>query len=297
MWESFVEVFANGLQLLYNLTGNLGWAIIIFTVITRLLLLPLTLKSLRSQKKLQALQPRMRELQRKYGKDREKMAQETMKLYKEEGVNPAGGCLPILIQLPIFFAVYGAVIKLVDNKEIVNSFLWIDNLGAADPLFILPVLSIVLQFVVQLMATPRVQDPQQRAMTRAMLFMPLFFGYFAFTFPSGAVLYWVMGTVIAIIQQYFTTGWGLLANYLPFLPADKGYMNKNQPVSQTEELVAEGASGQSAAVVAPSTSFWDVLGKLTTENGEVAESQEEQEERAIAAVRSQGQRPRRRRRS
>jgi YidC/Oxa1 family membrane protein insertase len=301
MWQTFLTPFVAGLRGLYELTNNLGFAIIIFTIITRLLLLPLTLKSLRSQKKMQALSPQLREIQRKYGKDREKSTRETMELYKREGVNPAGGCLPILIQLPIFFAIYGAVTALVKDETVVNKgFLWISNLGLPDPMYILPVLSITGQLLVQLMATPRIQDPQQAQMSKVMLFMPFMMGIFAFTFPSGAVLYWVMGSVIAVVQQYFTNGFGSLPKYLPFLPDKTGFMTPPPPAPGD----GADANGADEDEEKHEISFWDALGKLTDPSRAEFRNEEERvrgEELAVADVRKQlvrapGHQPKRKRR-
>ena len=176
---------------------------------------------------MQELQPQIKEIQRKYGKDQAKLSEETMKLYKEYKVNPAGGCLPMVLQFPIFIGVYQAVLHLTqvtvasargrqDDRCSGNEWLQCCNLGCAadrrgaavwrfpldydlgkpDPIYVLGVLSVIFQLIVQLMATPRVQDPQQKAMTQSMLILPLMFGYLGFTFPAGAVLYWVIGSVL-----------------------------------------------------------------------------------------------------
>ncbi len=122
---------------------------------------------------------------------------------------------------------------------------------------VLPVLSILLQLVQTLMATPRVQDPQQKAMTQMMMFMPLVFGYIAFTFPQGAVLYWVVSSVVGIVQQYFTSGWGSLANYLKFLPPD------GKPSTLTPALAPAAVSAEASGVAAPRADFWSVMRPLT----------------------------------
>jgi YidC/Oxa1 family membrane protein insertase len=295
MWSAFVELFKSGLLALYNLTGNLGVGIILFTFAVRLLLLPLTIKSLRSQKRMQVIAPQLREIQRKYGKDREKVSRETLKLYKEAGVNPASGCLPVLLQLPIFFAVYQAVMAIVENPDIISRFLWLENLGKPDQFYILPILSIIFQTTVQLMATPRVQDPQQAMMTKTMLFLPVVFGLFAFAFPSGAVLYWVAGAVVSMVQQYFTNGWGSLPKYLRFLPEKQGYLSRPaMAASSNGTTVIDNVESEPAD--GPEVSFWSVLGKLTAESGSApADDQEQEEELAIAAARKQlGQKRKRR---
>src|ERR671928_1523574 len=206
MWASFVGILQSILLWLSHLTGSLGLGIVLFTILTRIILLPLTIKQLQSSKKMQELQPLIQELRRKYGKDQQKFIQEMSKLYKEHKANPAGSCLPMLIQLPIFIGVYRAVQNLATNPLASEGFLWIPSLAHKDPLYILPILSIVLQLIVQLMAMPRIQDPQQKAMTQSMLVLPLVFGYIGFTFPSGAVLYWVVGSVLSMVQQYLISG-------------------------------------------------------------------------------------------
>jgi YidC/Oxa1 family membrane protein insertase len=221
-----------------------------------------------------------------------------MKLYREYKINPAGGCLPMVLQLPIFFGVYQAVINLtrvsvaqyvadtmigglaqagvssaglpqgIGQPLLNGNFLWLPTLGVPDPLYILPVLSVVLQLIVQLMATPRVQDPQQKAMMQSMLIMPVVFGYIGFTFPSGAVLYWVVGSVLSIIQQYVISGWGSLANYLKFLPADGGLFPPPIPAAASAGAAA-GGPAVSGVVSEPSgpRDFWDLLKPLTESAG------------------------------
>ena len=260
LWASFVGILQAILLWLSNLTGSLGFGIILFTVLTRIALLPLTIKQLQSSKKMQELQPLIQELRRKYGKDQQKFTQEMTKLYREHKANPAGSCLPLIFQLPIFIGVYQAVQNLATNEVAAGGFLWLPSLAERDPVYILPVLSIVLQLLVSLMAMPRIQDPQQKIMSQTMLLMPIFFGYIAFTFNSGAVLYWVMGSILAVVQQYFVTGWGSLANYLTFLPERKGYLTPVLPAipaagdtSTAEEPPAEPGGG-----------FWGPLAKLQT---------------------------------
>src|SRR5437867_2162550 len=192
VWNIFVGFLENVLLTFFNffqdlgVPGSAGIAIIVFTLLARLIILPLTLKSLQSTRKMQELQPQIKEIQRKYGKDQQKLSEETMKLYKEYKVNPAGGCLPMLLQFPIFIGVYQAVIrltqvsvaehaagKLIDvlsgsganvaslaalklsDPRLYGSFLWLKNLGVPDPFYILGVLSVIFQLMVQLMATPR----------------------------------------------------------------------------------------------------------------------------------------------
>ncbi|HEU4326854.1 MAG TPA: YidC/Oxa1 family membrane protein insertase [Roseiflexaceae bacterium] len=320
IWNGFVRLLENVLLTFYNffqsqgLPGAAGLAIILFTIVARLLIFPLTLKSLQSTRKMQELQPQIKELQRKYGKDQQRLTEETMKLYREYKINPAGGCLPMLLQFPIFIGVYQAVIQLAQvppaeyaaermsqalgtaglvvapvaealgQNRLAGGFLWLTDLGARDQLYILPVLSVLFQLIVQLMATPRVQDPQQKAMTQSMLFLPIVFGYIGFTFPSGAVLYWVVGSVLSMIQQYFISGWGSLANYLKFLPPDKGLMPPVQPSLATAGDGPAGLTPSRSAVASAGAaygnetqklSFWDVLRPLTEQSGGDSEETED----------------------
>ncbi len=288
-WSVLVDVLQAILLWLTNLTGNLGLGIILFTVFIRIALLPLTIKQLQSSKKMQELQPLIQELRRKYGKDQQKFTQEMTKLYREHKANPAGGCLPLLLQLPIFLGVYQAVQRLATNEIVAGGFLWVPDLSRPDPIYVLPVLSIVLQMLVSLMAMPKIQDAQQKMMSQTMLLMPIFFGYIAFTFNAGAVLYWVMSSVLAMVQQYFVTGWGSLSNYLPFLPERKGYLT---PVMPTLTPTAEEGAGEEAPAE-PTPDFWAPLAKLQTSSPLPAS--DPATEAAIADVRRQASGKKRRR--
>jgi YidC/Oxa1 family membrane protein insertase len=176
----------------------------------------------------------------------------------------------------------------LSEPRLYGSFLWLPNLGLPDPFYILGVHSVVFQLVVQLMATPRVQDPQQKAMTQSMLIMPFLFGYLGFTFPSGAVLYWVVGSILSMIQQYVISGWGSLANYLKFLPTTGGLLPPTVPA------IAGSSVGNGAAVVeeqpAQKLSFWDVLSPLMEQEkrGEATASQgDDSTEQAVVEGRRQ----------
>ncbi len=308
MWGAFVEFLQEVLRFLTGWTGSFGLAIILFTILTRIFLLPLTIKQLQSSKKMQELQPLMAELRRKYGKDQQKLAQEMTKLYREQKVNPAGGCLPLLIQLPIFLGVYQAVIGLVAEGGLPKTFLGI-NLGLAawqsenpnPALFpdfvpgfqglqylILPILSVVLQLTVSLMAMPKIQDPQQKMMSQAMLFLPFVFGYIGFVFNQGAVLYWVTGTLLAVIQQYFVTGFGSLPKYLPFLPERTGYLS-SAPVTVAS---TDGATDAPPRAEEPQRDFWAPLNKLLTTDV-AAPTSDTANERVSSTTKRQGSRKRR----
>jgi len=234
MWNAFVELLVNALQLLsrgIELLGvpySFGFAIILFTVIVRVLTFPLNWQQIKSSAQMQALQPKLEALQKKYRKNKEKLAQEQMKLYREAGINPLGGCLPMLIQLPIWFGLYQALYKLAD-RELLGAFLWMRDLGfppqgssiswISNPpagmswldvagYLILPVLTVVTQIIVQKMTTVSSSDPQQAAMSQAMMIMPFMFGFFAVQVPAGLVLYWVTSNLLQLIQQYFAGGYG-----------------------------------------------------------------------------------------
>ena len=326
IWSIFVGFLENVLLTFYtwfneaSIPGAAGLAIILFTVLARLIILPLTLKSLQSTRKMQELQPQLKELQRKHGKDQQKLTEETMKLYREYKVNPAGGCLPMVLQFPIFIGVYQAVLHLtqsspaghavgsminvlanngvdvatlvatkVGQSQLGGSFLWISDLGKPDPIYVLGVLSVIFQLIVQLMATPRVQDPQQKAMTQSMLILPLMFGYLGFTFPAGAVLYWVVGSILSMIQQYVISGWGSLANYLKFLPPTGGLLPPITPAAATAQPAGSDVPADEPA--GEKLGFWDVLRPLTEQSaasgaGDVAET-DLASEQAINEVRRQ----------
>src|SRR6266511_568660 len=135
------------------------------------------------------------------------MTQETMRVYNEYGLNPASGCLPLVIQMPIFIGLYSALITLSSHDhgdpQFRESFLWLPNLGDPDPLYILPILTGATQFLMQRMMTMPTSDPQQQMMNRMMTFMPLMFLAMTFQFASGLVLYWVVSNAFSMIQQYF----------------------------------------------------------------------------------------------
>jgi YidC/Oxa1 family membrane protein insertase len=316
IWNAFVLFLEQILLTFYGWTNSPGLAIIFFTIVARLVILPLTIKSLQSTRRMQELQPFMKELQRKHGKDPQKLQEETMKLYRENKVNPAGGCLPMFLQLPIFLGVYQAVINLtrvssaehaagamargleaagisanlpasLGQSQLAGGFLWLPDLGRVDSYYILPVLSVVFQLIVQLMATPRVQDPQQKAMTQSMLILPIVFGYIGFTFPSGAVLYWVVGSILSMIQQYVISGWGSLANYLKFLPTDGGLLPPITPVATA--AATAGAGTVTVEEPAPKADFWDVLRPLAEGQPNTAADDDTSaaSEQAIAETRRQ----------
>lgn len=216
IWNTgVVTPLADALVFLTTLLGgNYGLAIIVFTIAVKFVLLPLTIQQVRSSKAMMEIQPQLQALQKKYGKDREKLMQEQMRLYKENKINPAAGCLPLIIQMPIWFGLYQALFHLArtDFPPAQQGFLWIANLAQPEGMpWILAITTGVSQWVIQRMMTPRTTDPQQQMMSQMMQFMPIMFVFFAFSVPAGLVLYWVTSNLFTFVQQYFTTGWGSLS--------------------------------------------------------------------------------------
>ena len=185
------------LEKIEELVGNWGWAIIIFTILIKLVFYKLTETSGRSMAKMRKLAPRMKALQERFKDDRQALSQAMMDLYKREKVNPAAGCLPILIQMPFFLAFYWILVESVEMRQ-APFMLWIDDLSSRDPYFVLPLLMGGAMFL-QTRLNPAPPDPMQ---ARVMQIMPIIFtGFFAF-FPSGLVLYWLTNTVLSILQQW-----------------------------------------------------------------------------------------------
>jgi len=224
LWnEIIVGSLERGLLGLYFLTGSYGIAIILFTVVVRLLLFPLNVTSLRSMRRMQEIAPLLKELQKKYKGDRQAMAEAQMKLYKEYGVNPLGGCLPQLAQMPILFGLYYAITNTTQKTpDLATHFLWIKDLGQPDVWTIpgasfplpgaLALLAGATQWVLQRMMTrPHVDDPQQQIMQSVMQVMPLMIIFFAMSFPAGLALYWVVSNIFSVAQQYLILrDWGAL---------------------------------------------------------------------------------------
>jgi YidC/Oxa1 family membrane protein insertase len=225
IWSQFVQLIETGLVFINTAIGDHpALAIIIFTILIKVAMLPLTMKQLNSSKRMQELQPQIKELQKKYAKDKQKLTQETMALYREHNASPTSGCLPMLVQWPVFFGLYSAILNL-SNTVFNVPFLWLPSLAHPDPYFILAILAGAAQFVQQRMMMPaggkKNQDSTQAATNTMMQFMPLMIVVFAWQFASGAVLYWIVSSVFGIVQQYFVTGWGSLIDLLPFLPEPK----------------------------------------------------------------------------
>jgi YidC/Oxa1 family membrane protein insertase len=230
----------NALLWLYSVLGNQFWlAIIFFTVIVRAAMTPLMLPQQRSAKKMQELQPRLQEIQKKYGKDREKLSQEQMKLYREAGVNPMGGCLPMLIQFPIWIGLYQSIIQALGFQPLQllnlsqNIYAFMQNVWTSVPLnryflgmdlaltpqqlggltYSLPILVAFTSWLQTKMTTSTAStDGQAASMSQSMtLMMPLMFGFFSLNFSTGLSFYFIVSNLIGIITQGFISGWeGLL---------------------------------------------------------------------------------------
>ena len=187
---------------LHKLTGNWGWAIILTTVMLKLLLYPLAAAQYRSMAKLRMVQPRMEALKARYGDDRQKYNQAMMELYQKEKINPAGGCLPLLPQMFVFIALYWVLIESVELRH-APFMRWLNNLTAHDPYFVLPVLNALTMWLTQKMTPPPAgMDPMQQ---KILQYMPLAFSVIMIFFPSGLVLYWTVNGTLGILQQWWIT--------------------------------------------------------------------------------------------
>ncbi|MFZ5512360.1 MAG: membrane protein insertase YidC [Pseudomonadota bacterium] len=188
------------LELLYKLVGNWGWAIILLTVLIKLIFFPLSAASYRSMAKMRVVTPKLMKIKEQYGNDRVRMNQEMMELYKKEKINPLGGCLPILVQIPVFIALYWVLLGSVEMRH-APWLGWIQDLSAKDPYFILPIIMGVTMFV-QTKLNPTPPDPIQ---AKVMLAMPIVFTFMFLWFPAGLVLYWTVNNILSIAQQWQIT--------------------------------------------------------------------------------------------
>ena len=260
----------------YDVVRDFGLAIVLVTVAIRLALYPLFKIQIRNQRAMQELAPAMSELKAKYGSDKQKLGQEQMKLYQERGYNPAMGCLPILLQMPLLLAMYAAftqaphltgeslshdLIPFIPNPLAPDQTLdlaahwlpWITGgLGQPDPLHILPVLAGATQLISSVMfqplAQPKIVDPQQKMMQSMQYYFPLLTVFIAWQLPAGLAIYWVTTTLFGIVQQYFVSGWGQLPRFLPFLkkipsPADRTLAARQQAALEEErrDMAAKAA--------------------------------------------------------
>ena len=186
------------LKFFYSYIGNYGIAIILLTVIIKLLFWPLTHKSYASMKNMQKLQPEMQKIREKYKNNREKQNLEMMELYKTHRVNPMGGCLPMLVQIPVFFALYKVLLGAIELRQAPFAF-WITDLSLKDPYYVTPLIMGATMFIQQKL-TPSTMDPKQAKM---FMLMPVVFTFLFLNFPSGLVIYWLVNNLLTIVQQYF----------------------------------------------------------------------------------------------
>jgi YidC/Oxa1 family membrane protein insertase len=252
----------------HYLFNSFGASIIALTIITRLAMYPLTMRQLRSTKAMQSLQPKLAELQKKYAKDKSKLAQEQMKLYKESGVSPAGCLVPMLVQMPIWIALYQSIIlalamapegllnlsRYLYSWPVLYSMLPLDNsflgMNLATPNFLLALFVGASMWVQQKMVAAAKADPKQQTQSQLMLWMmPLMFFFLSIQFPSGLALYWVVSNLISIAMQYFATGWGALMPARAARQATRDAKYKKR-IAQVEQ--APGGEAIGADIVEPS---------------------------------------------
>jgi len=258
-----VEPMTNALIVLTNvLFGNFALAIVAFTIIIRAATWPLTKTQLKASRAMSTLQPKVQEIQKKH-KDPKRRSEETMKLYREAGVNPAGCLLPMLIQFPIWIGLYqsirftlgGTPESLIDLSQrlydwpyirnaapLENTFLWLD-LGQPDTTLLLPIVVGASMWVQQRMVTPQITDERQQSMNKMMLWMmPLMFAWFSMTVPSGLALYWAATSVVGIFMQYFYMGrrldWRTLFTLPGAQPAPPAPRQERAPSREAEEAEA-----------------------------------------------------------
>ncbi len=262
LWNLFFfKPMLNGMLFLYDVTGhNFAISIALFTIAVRLITLPLTLPQQRSAKKMQAIQPQLKELQKKYKDNKEKLTQAQMELYKEAGVNPLGGCLPMLIQFPVWIALYQAIQMAMSSSPLSlvklakNIYPALPNLARIVPLnpyfltmdlghppqgdvfpanvlgYGLVILVAATMWIQQKMMTTPGADPQSAQMNQTMqMTMPLVFGFMSLQFPLGLSLYFVVSNVVGIVTQYFISGWGDLAKWRELLPGRTPTQAKPSP--------------------------------------------------------------------
>jgi YidC/Oxa1 family membrane protein insertase len=186
------------LTFFYGFFKNYGVAIILLTVVIKIIFWPLTHKSYSSMKSMQKLQPEMVKLREKFKNDKERLNKEMMQLYKTHSVNPLGGCLPMIVQIPVFFALYKVLLDSIALRHAPFAF-WLTDLSAKDPYYITPILMGASMFVQQKM-TPTTADPMQ---AKIFMMMPIVFTFMFLNFPSGLVIYWLVNNLLTILQQYF----------------------------------------------------------------------------------------------
>jgi YidC/Oxa1 family membrane protein insertase len=201
-WLAWIAgVLFSVLSFLHSLFHNWGWSIIGLVVIVKGLMFPLSAAQYRSAAKMRQFQPRIEQLKERYGDDKQKFQLAMMELYKKEKINPVGGCLPVLVQMPVFLSLYWVLLESVELRQ-APWFGWIHNLTAPDPFFILPVINVAVMWATQKLTPTPGMDPTQKKM---MQFMPIVMGVMFAFFPAGLVLYWVTNGSLGLLQQWWMT--------------------------------------------------------------------------------------------
>jgi len=185
---------------LHSFVGNWGWTIVVLTILIKAAFYPLSAASYRSMARMKLVAPRLQALKEKFGDDRQKLNTAMMEMYRTEKINPLGGCLPIVVQIPVFISLYWVLLASVEMRG-APWVMWVDDLSARDPLFILPAVMMATMFL-QIKLNPTPPDPMQ---ARVMMLMPLIFGGMMFFFPAGLVLYWCVNNILSIAQQWYIT--------------------------------------------------------------------------------------------
>jgi YidC/Oxa1 family membrane protein insertase len=185
---------------LHSILGNWGWTIVALTVVVKAIFYPLSAASYKSMAKMKQVAPRLTALREKFGGDKQKLNMAMMEMYKTEKINPLGGCLPIVVQIPVFISLYWVLLASVEMRG-AQWVLWVDDLSVRDPFFILPAVMMATMFV-QMSLNPKPPDPMQ---AKVMMFMPVIFGGMMFFFPAGLVLYWCVNNMLSIAQQWYVT--------------------------------------------------------------------------------------------
>ncbi len=200
-WLWFIsQLLFSLMKTIYSVVGNWGWSIVMVTLLIKLAFYQLSAKSYKSMAGMRKLQPKMLALRERYGDDKAKMSQATMELYRQEKVNPLGGCLPIIIQIPVFIALYWVLIESVSLRQ-APFILWIADLAAPDPYHVLPIM-MGLTMLIQQKLNPAPPDPMQ---AKVMMFLPVIFTILFLNFPAGLVLYWTVNNSLSILQQWYIT--------------------------------------------------------------------------------------------
>ncbi len=296
----FTFPILNTLLLLDRVLGDFGLSIIVLTVLIRLILFPLTLRQLKSTKAMQAIQPLIADVKKQYPKDQRAQLEATQAIYKEYGINPAAGCLPLFIQLPVIYGLFNSFNTLLRNNPTVHSvnsviypflphltthlpdtslnwfaFLnshWTISLAAPDPTHILPILAGLATFIQLRMSQPRTTAATQNAMAKQMqimqFIMPFITLIFAWSFPAGLALYWTTTSIFSMVQQYFVTGWGSLFVMPSFLSGGRASSSGNSKSYTGDERKATRVIESTRATDTPVKDADGPVGrKLSTYNG------------------------------